>query len=56
MCVSECECQSNSVKVTQSNSTWSSDDRSSAAMEEDVETAKSELGMKCILHREFIYR
>ncbi len=45
VCVSECE--SNSVKVTQSYSTRS-DDRSGGAMgDEDIETAKSEfrLGM-----------
>ncbi len=46
------------VKMTRSNSTRSSNDRSGGAMEEDIETAKSEfrLGMNCILHRGFIYR
>ena len=49
--------RSNSVKVTQINSTQS-DNRSGGEMgEENVETAKSELrlGMKCILHREYVY-
>ncbi len=57
VCVSECECESNSVKVTQSNSTWSSNDRSGGAMEEAIETAKSEfrLVIKCIVRRVFIY-
>ena len=55
MCVSECE--SNSVKVTQINSTQSDNHSGGAMGEENVETAKSELrlGMKCILHREFVY-
>ncbi len=55
VCVSVSVTQS---KMTQSNSTRSSDDRSGGAMfEEDVETAKSEfrLGMLCILHRGLIY-
>ncbi len=59
VCVSECECECNSVKMTRSNSTRSGNDRSGRAMgEEESKTAKSEfrLGMKCILYRGFIYR
>ena len=51
--VSVSECEYDSVKMTQSNSTRSSNDRSRGEMEEDTETAKPEfkLGINVLCTR-----